>query len=72
MPTYDWKCSHQQCDYSTFTEQSISEDLVYPKCPDHGKMEQDYNFGVAFVQGAGSTPSRPSKGNYKRPKPNLK
>ena len=72
MPTYEWKCTDKTCDYTTSTEQSMSEDLVYPECPDHGTMEQDYNFGVSFVKGAGSTPARPSRGNYRRPKPNLK
>ena len=38
MPTYEWKCTDKTCDYTTSTEQSMSEDLVYPECPDHGTM----------------------------------
>lgn len=72
MPTYEWKCVNDNCSYTTTTEQNMVDDLVYPDCSDHGRMQQDYNFGVAFVSGAGSTPARPSKGNHKKPKPNIK
>jgi len=64
MAFYDFIC--QQCEKTESNEQNIVDPLVYPECPEHGTMDQVYNFGIGLVKGVGSSPSRTSLGKKRK------